>query len=728
MATKPETNAEALQQIIQQQDKLRVELKDALAKQDSKKAQKLYDEIWALDSKKRSMATAFGIPIGAIGSGLQSGLMGALTFPMDALPMLHKAITGDKRPLPSETVGSLFKEYFNAPSLNIQNEPASMESAVPFRAAQGFAGVTGPGVGPKMVAASTAVSAADAAMGDEGMLQLAFGGALLTAGGFKALKSMRDNSRMKEFVKGLPSNEQNAFSRYMMTGQGSDDPQVAAAIQKLSTDTKYAELFAKLREGATKAATAGVSPAASKIGEAEATTAAATGIAAKLEGLRKNITEGASSLFERAKGYGANRDIVNTDNTLNQIDKLIIEFGAGKTDDARSTVAFLNRLRDSMKDGGGWSLKTKMTVEEAQKFMQEFGVQAGQGESLIKDVSLGTQTRIASALFGAMKDDVRASKATILKSADYDMNDVKALDLLNAAREKTRIAAQKYNDVIAQGLPAFLKNNPLNTITPEQLHLEYMKLNKGQRDLVRSFLSGTDDEALKFIDKKIFDDFVASARSRNPDGTFGTNLEALATKWDGMKPAEKDAIAQALGTNFSEFDKRMKDAQVFTRRMQVAQPSTQELIPQQQVANLEAVVGATPAGYAGAKQARTILQTINVFGDKAFNGLSDEQLMKVLLTDEGKAFLKQAKLSPNSAKTLEALTKVESAVVPAYAGGRILATPAQQTQQPIAPVQPEAPSFQISDEDLVPAEDTMQPAQPTQPKSFTISDEDLVLQ
>lgn len=763
MATKPQTNEEALQQINEKQDKLRADLKDALANKDSKKAQQLYDDLSALEAQKRSMAKFLGVPIGAIGSGLQSNLKGVVTFPLDLPMMLRNLATGEGNQMPSEFLGGLFKDFTGAPALNIQDQPASMESAVPFRAAQGFT----PGGGAKMLAATTALGAADAAMGDDGMLQLGFGAGLLTAGGIKALKGMRDNSRMKAFVKGLPSAEGNAFSKFMMTGQGSDDPMVNAALQRLANNPEYSELFAKLRRGATEAATAGMQPAASKLSETEATTAAVTGIAAKIKGLKEAMTTAPQKAFERAYGYAGDKPLVSPSKTLQAVRDLKEQYQAKGSPDSEKAVALLQQLEDKLapkgaipgaagrtvvtqravtgRDAAGMPTTSyepmtvnvpgskgyefsygerKLTVPEIQGWLSEFGAKASSEGALFPELSLPAQDRIMKTVFGSLKDDLRVSVG-----ATDDVLERKALSSLMEARKATEQAATSYNNAVAQGLPAWLKNKPLNTITPEELFSEYNKLNKGQRDVVRQYLSGVDDEALKFIDRKVYDDFVATARAQNPDGTYGTNLEKLAQKWATLKAADKDAVSQALGTNAAEFDKRMKDAEVFSRKMQVNQPAGKEMIPNQQVADVEAVVGAA-AGYSPAKITRTALQAINIFGDKPFSGLSDEQLLKALLTKEGKEFLKQGSLNPRSAKTLEALTQANNAALPAYVGARLLS---QQQQQPeAAPQQQQTPALEITPEDIItdtdvaPAPTT--PATAPQQKPITLNEEDLVLQ
>jgi hypothetical protein len=102
-------------------------------------------------------------------------------------------------------------------------------------------------------------------------------------------------------------------------------------------------------------------------------------------------------------------------------------------------------------------------------------------------------------------------------------------------------------------------------------------------------------------------------------------------------------------------------------------------------------VGATPASYQGAKIAQLSIDAVNQLFKK--RGLSEEQLMKVLLTPEGKDFLSNAALSPQSAKTLESLIKVEqpaSFSLPAFSAAAAPAAPAMDEAM-TEPVQWELP-------------------------------------
>lgn len=749
MAT-PKTKEEALAVLNEQQDKLRTKLRTAMAEKDQQSQADLLDQMYEIDSKKRALTT-----VGAVGSGLQSGLKSLLTGPLDIGMMARNFAMGEDNKLPSEYasegIKSLFSKYMGTRegSWGV-DAPQSEDTAVPFRMAQAFGSSAAPGTGAKMLAAQTAVGGADAALGDTGMLSLGFGLGQIGVGGFTALKNMRDSKKMKAFVEGLPSNEANAFNKFMMTGQGSDNPLANAAFQKLSADPKYSEIFATLRKGATEAATEGVAPTTSRLTEQQATTASVTGISAKIQGLKENMKTAGAAAFERAYGFAGDKPIVDPTTTLERIRKLKAEYTAKGSPDSEKAVQLLSNLEAKLsptgttasyggstartsrtvtgRDAAGMPITSevpmtvgvpgspgysfsygdqKMTVPQIQGWLSEFGKKASSDGALFGDLSLPAQDRIMKSVFGGLKDDLRASVGTVSDSGDRQ-----AILALIQARKQTEQAAAKYNDTIAQGLPKWLKDTPLNQITPEDFHAQYVKLNSGQRQVVRGFLEDTDNEALKFTDRKIWDDFVSNARSKNPDGTIGTNLEKLAANWNKLPANEKDALTTALGTNASDFDKRMKDAEVFTRKMSIGQPSADDILPNKTVADIEAVVGASPAGYSGAKLARTALQTVNAFGDKVFGGLSDDQLMKVLLTPEGKSLLSKAKLQGSTAKVLDELNNVSSAAVPALRGAALISTQKDKLDT--------APPIEISDEDIITTDSPAAPA-------VEISDADIVL-
>ena len=346
----------------------------------------------------------------------------------------------------------------------------------------------------------------------------------------------------------------------------------------------------------------------------------------------------------------------------------------------------------------------RLTVEEVQSLLSEFGKKADQGDSLIKDISLSDERRISSAIFGNLKDDLKLSTAAVTASEDK-----KALGMLQSARELTRKNAEEYNKIIAQGIPKFLQGKNIEEIGFEDLQSAYEGLNPRQRVIFRDYVKSNNPEALQTLDKSVYDAFVAKHKTELPDGTFGYDLGSLARGWakeDNLSLNDKDMIASALGQKASEFDKRMKDALVFTRRMSVGGvPAAPRTALEQAGSTLPAVVGSA-GGYQAAKVTELTLDAANAFLKK---GLSDEMLMKALMTPEGSSFLKNASMSPRSQKTLESLTKMTA--VPSVTGvsatagvGAGLVAPTTQQQEYVPPedlfTAPEQQQEYVPPEDL----------------------------
>jgi hypothetical protein len=96
------------------------------------------------------------------------------------------------------------------------------------------------------------------------------------------------------------------------------------------------------------------------------------------------------------------------------------------------------------------------------------------------------------------------------------------------------------------------------------------------------------------------------------------------------------------------------------------------------------------AGYSPAKLSQVALDTFNALTSK---GLTEDQLMKVLLTPEGKNFLQSAALSPRSEKALADLMTVDQTPLEAL-GKWAVGTTARlgprigSADQPTMPMQP----------------------------------------
>ena len=526
-----------------------------------------------------------------------------------------------------------------------------------------------------------AYSTPDIAAGVVGITQLA-------QLGYKGVKGWLQGRQTKELLSKLSPEEQNFFKDLMVKGQGSPNSEVAATIAKLERDPKYSEIFNALKREASTRATSGITPATSRITEEQAGTGAALGIKNKIDGLAESRKIAGDSAFNQAFGYAEGKQLVDPANTLKQIDSLIGRYSKQTTPNAERAVEVLQSLKDRLSTvsapyspfaavGGGVQPSRLKTVEEVQGILSEFGKKASQGDSLIKDLALSDEKIISSAIFGGMKDDLAAAA----KSATG--NDKVALNFLIKARADVANASTKYNDAIAQGLPAFLKDKPLNSISFEDLYSQYKGATPAQRATFRSYIQNTDPESLKNFDSRVWQDFSGKYATTLDDGIPGIDLAKMAKDWATTSPQDKDAIATALGQNLSEFDKRMKDALVFTRRVSTGQPQGDGAGLAQITREASAVVGASPAGYQGAKLTQLFGDVLGIFRKE---GISNELAMKTLLTPEGASFLKTAKLSPGSQKTLQALTEVTNAplVAPSWMSIGTSVSPKTQSTETVS--------------------------------------------
>ena len=491
----------------------------------------------------------------------------------------------------------------------------------------------------------------------------------LVKGGISGYRAKGQQDKINEYKALLPENDKNIFNEFMLRGQGSSDPVIAADIARLSRSPKYLELVTALNEGAARKSVLGIEPSTAVSGsnppfsitKEQAKVAIIQSIEDKLSGMRDSKT---GSLFEKAKGYGANIPLVDPSNTLANIDGLIKRYSAQTTPNADRAVQVLEGIKQRLTTEvpvnpeqvalrgatGPIEMTNKRTVEQVQGVLSEFGKKASAGDNLIKDLSISDEKIITSAIFGGMKEDLRAAVRTSSGS------DRAALNLLSEARDRVAKSSEAYNEAIAQGLPKFLQNKSLAEVSQEQLFQAYKELTPTQRATMRSWVSKNDSAALSVLDKQVFDEFVNSARTPNATGVETVNLELMAKNWRGLSPVDRDALATALGTNAGEFGSRMKDAELMTRKMSVAQPANPPIIGGETVREASAVLGAA-GGYATSKVGQLGLDIVNSFSK---GGLNEDQLMKALLTPEGAQFLKTAALSPRSANVLSDLTKMEN--------------------------------------------------------------------
>jgi len=729
MATeRAKTNVEAQRRITEQMDAVRPLLRKAMQSNDKAAIEKYSNEMTRLDRLMRATATitvgGTDIPIGAIGGGIQAALSGLFT----TIPDIAVAGYNYLKPEPDKTLSGLITgqqpQKQLTPSLSelgtkylgTQNEPMSDEQAYAFRMAQGAGSAAIPTAGLRGLFLGTGLGAADVAVSQatdapEGLASGLYAIANLTRAGFKGIQGLKENRKLNKFIEeNVPVEGQNVFRQFMLRGQGSDSPIVAAAIQKLRSQPEYAELFAKFDQAASDFSTKGMAPVSRISGKKEATEAIATRVQREIDGLRQQRSEAGDRIFKQAKGYGADREIVSPEKTIKEIDELISDYSKRKTPNSDRAVQFLTDLKSRMLNESG-SAK-KLTVDETQAVLSEFGRKATQGDSLVKDLAISDELRISAKIFGGLKEDLQTARRSATSPEDKA-----AAGLLIQAREQVKKASDNYNENIAQGLPAFLKDKSLSSISYEDLYANYKTLNEPQRAKLRSYAGNTDQEALNFLDRNIFQDFVKSAQGKNDAGILTTDLEKLATKWQSLGDNERYALVTALGTNAKEFDQRMKDALTFTRRMKVAQPAIEadKLISPDLQRGVSASVG-TVGGYGPAKGVDVAMTTINELFKK--QGITDEQLMRMLLTPEGADFLRQGSLTGASKNTLDALTKIPSTLestAPAFSAiSRLL--PAKQPQEVAQPEQA-APDGVFIPEDIFTNQPNVQPTAPavTQP-------------
>lgn len=511
----------------------------------------------------------------------------------------------------------------------------------------------------------------------------------LIKGGANGLKERKQQTLLNEYKNLLPEKDLGIFNEFVLKGQGSTDPAIAADIARLTRSPKYLEMVTALNEGATAKALEGMAPKGSQLTPEQSKTGIIQAVQNKLAGIRES---NADSLFEKAKGYGAGNGLVDPTQTIGKIDGLIDRYSKQATPNAERAVQVLQSIRDRLSPSfnvegrgsftysspstardtltnapipgtpvqytipgsKGYSVNQgpqKLTVEEVQGLLSEFGKKASAGDSLIKDLSISDERIISSAIFGGMKDDV----AIALKGSTG--SDKAALNLLTTARDRVAKASTAYNEAIAQGMPAFLQNKSLAEISPEDLYSTYKNLTPAQRGTMREWVGTTDQAALDVLDKQVFSEFVNQAKKTNNLGVETVDLASLAKNWRELAnvPGAQDALVTSLGTNASEFGQRMKDAELFTRKMSVTQGATDQAFTPAQVRETQAAIGGV-AGYGPAKIGQLAMDTLNTLTN---NGLSEEQLMKVLLTDSGKSFLKTASLSPRSQQALTDLMKVD---------------------------------------------------------------------
>jgi hypothetical protein len=764
MATLPQTQEEARKLILQKQQSLQRQYAQEQAAGTLTRSKEIQLQQQFRDLSKQLQVAQLGTA-GSVGKGLLSGVRQNFDFMGRGLNAAAPILS-----MPAQVSQAITNYKFGRQV----NEPQSQEQLVPFRAGQGVgsiaSGMLTPGNTAKSVATAVGLTAADIGIEATGGPQSLASGAyllsLLTKGGWQGMKNWREGRKFDELMKNLPPDmpelEKNALKRFMLTGQGSDNGIVAAAMQKLETKPEYAEMLKKLREGATEQTLSGMRPKEGKLTKEQAGTGFVQTIQNKLDGLKETVAKSIFdpdrlSLYDKAKGYGGGKAIVDPKTTVANIDNLIKEFEAKNTPDAENSIRALKAVRERFAptftteargatqytvDKGiqgntvagtpaGTRIENRtmttydavgmpqtktiqvevpyagspavtsagkaptmgtipgapsvtiqqnvrpVTIEQVQGILSEFGKKASKEDRLLQDLSISSEQRISAAIFGGMKDDIRASLGKVT-----DPNDRKALTILTEARDKTSEAAKRYNDAVAQGMPAFLKDSNPASLDFPTLAAQYEKLTPPQRASVRQWVGDTDPEILKQFDRQVYTNFLDKAR----DADGAVDLGKLTSLWNSTKPADRDAVTMALGVNAGEFNARMRDATAFNNRIRVAQPAVE--------AGDFAAVAPSAARLAGATLGYGAHQGVMLTADVAKQlldktKLTDDQLMKLLLSTEGADFLKTQKLTPGSAQLLDKFTQVTTPSAPAT--GTVQQVGAQ-LQEPTVPEQAAPPT------------------------------------
>lgn len=691
---RPNTRQEAYDALVKQlnsaKDRLNSAIKSGEVPNESRAIinSKYYKDIGRIESQIRSTGT-----IGELGSGVVSAATGLLTGIPDLAIGGYNLYQEKRSPTLSELIagkkGMFGEEAGKLPSLRER----TLE----------FAGMT-----PEATSKEGALlqSAPDIAVGLVGLTQLA-------QFGWKAFKDRKLMSKADELLGELNPSERNMFQNYMVRGQGSSSPEVAAMIEKVRKNPKYSELFTAMENEAAKEALKGIRPRASVQTPEEAATGIAKTIQDKLNTVKEARRTAGNDAFEKAFNKAGDIPFVETTATRATIQKLREQYP-----DNDSVLSYLNKLENKLLvDTPTGTVPDKLTVQRLQGFLHEFGKKAEGGDSVVTGLALDDMKRVNNALFGGLANDL--SNTTKVAS---NVDQKKAAGYLIQARNQYKKASEDYDALISQGIPKFLQNKSFNEITIEDLTKAYQQTNQAQRQQFREWVGENRAESLKAIDKRVFDDFIKDAYKKQPDGTFTYDLGAISDKWNTVKATDPNLAGQvvdALGTNASEFSKRMKDAAVFTRKIQIGTAPVDEAVVGGGLArDIEALAG-TVGGYQIGKATRLTTDAVNaIFKDK---GLTEQQLMTVLLSGEGKKFLQNAAISPQSKNTLQSLVDLDKAspILPFAAATAALPTTTTLAQQPSAemPIDVELPPDLMGapskiDIDL-PPELTAPPPQPT---------------
>lgn len=523
-------------------------------------------------------------------------------------------------------------------------EVTTPETALAFGAGQGAA--TSMFGGPLV----TGIGATTGAI-DERIFEGAPVTSLVTAlgflgyGGIRGISQFRETRSFNKFLAQLGPDETNRLRQFMISGQDSKDPLIAGTVNKLRNNPKFAEFFTELEKGATTKILSGMTPEAKAGKIAEPVYSA---YKEQIARLYDNILgEGVSKKFDKASQLGGDKQI-DIKTTLSKIDDLINGpngFAAVGTDSSKASIAYLERFKQRVLEGD-----TTTTIQKIKGNLSSFGAEAAGQEGMLRNVAKNDQERIAKVIFGGLKDDLN-----IVSNTTTDKQLKAAANLLQSARNDVKNGYDSLNEFRARGLPKVFKDKEVYEFADEDLVKAFKGLNSKELQQTRAILEVENPDALARVQKNLYDDFVFTARTTLPDNTTGIDLQKLVQRYNALPKAEQDTLAFSLGSNSKEFGERMADAQRFfnyTMKSGAILPSG-EINP---ALVSEAAFAASGGSYTAGKAGGVTGRLLNYFKGE----LNDDQVFKLLLTPEGKDFLKTASLSPNAAKTLDKLTKVQN--------------------------------------------------------------------
>lgn len=636
-----ETNKQAIDIYNKLLKETRQEI-DKLKKEDTSDARKRVTDLERTIKFVETAKENIGFGKAAVG-GLLSGVIDIGAFPVDIV----SAIFG------GPSFGEVAKRGLTQQGLEIlpgtiPAERATTQEVQPvFGAARGIAQL------PLRTPLGTAIQAGAyglaGGLDETGIATSTLAMGQLLQGLFQAGRAGLSAKEQRDLVKNLPEEQKNAFSQFMLRGQQGTDPQTAALIQRLKTNPETAEIINALEEGAKRTALTGMAPIATEGKIAEPIYSA---IQQRVKALNYNISgQDVRRKFNRAKEIAGGEATFAIPATTTKIDELINEFQQAGGSSSIAAINSLEALKTRLLNEG---LPTT-TIDKIQGNLTSFGEKAAGEPNLLKDVTITDQKRIAAGIFGSLKTDLN----TLKKSADPTIR--KSALTLDQARDAVSKGWDEKSKFLAQGLPEDLQRVGLDSLDDVEFTNIFNKLTTDQRKKVLPIIEAQAPEALDRIRLSNYNKFLQGATKRLDTGDYGVDFEKLVSKYNTLKPEERELLAFSLGSNAKDFAERMDDATKFFRyNMRIrGVPEEGQLLTGEQIAKGQAAVGAV-TDYATAKAADVGLR---IFNDLSGN-MKDTDVLRILLTKEGKDFLKTAKLSPAGEKTLQNLEGLRLSQIP----------------------------------------------------------------